>query len=337
MENHPIPQDVTGFQFRLIGDMTVKQFGYLAGGAVLAYLLSQFFPPILFLNWILAISAFGAGAAFAFIPISGRPLDLMLTNFGKALFAPTQFVYSKNGGTLSFDSIVTAPPKQQVQKATHPTVQQPTKNLNAYLQSISSSTPQSALDQKEQAYFQTIQAGFGPVTTPKSPTPFARAEQAAAAPDTVPTTPIIQRPQITETPIPVSPPTVAPQPVNPTVRVISPSSLPQRKMPTLLTPEVPNLIIGLVKDSRGNILPNILVEIKDQDGNPIRAFKTSGVGQFASATPLPNGIYSMEFEDPKGAHTFNTLELSINGTIIQPLEIISTDAREELRQALFTQ
>ena len=38
MDNHPIPQDVTGFQFRLIGDMTIKQFAYLAGGMILAWI-----------------------------------------------------------------------------------------------------------------------------------------------------------------------------------------------------------------------------------------------------------------------------------------------------------
>ncbi|EKD47460.1 MAG: hypothetical protein ACD_66C00049G0001, partial [uncultured bacterium] len=28
MEQHPVPQNVTGFQFKLIGDITLKQFAY---------------------------------------------------------------------------------------------------------------------------------------------------------------------------------------------------------------------------------------------------------------------------------------------------------------------
>jgi len=38
MENHPLPQDITGFQFKLIGNMTVKQFSYLAVGVILAWI-----------------------------------------------------------------------------------------------------------------------------------------------------------------------------------------------------------------------------------------------------------------------------------------------------------
>ena len=33
IEQHPIPQDVAGYKFRLIGDMTLKQFIWLAGGS----------------------------------------------------------------------------------------------------------------------------------------------------------------------------------------------------------------------------------------------------------------------------------------------------------------
>ncbi|KKR52786.1 MAG: hypothetical protein UT88_C0021G0001, partial [Candidatus Woesebacteria bacterium GW2011_GWD2_40_19] len=32
MEQHPIPQNISSYQFRLVGDMTLKQFFQLAGG-----------------------------------------------------------------------------------------------------------------------------------------------------------------------------------------------------------------------------------------------------------------------------------------------------------------
>jgi hypothetical protein len=101
-------------------------------------------------------------------------------------------------------------------------------------------------------------------------------------------------------------------------------------------PDVPNLIIGIVKDPRGNVLPNILVEVKDKDGMPARAFRTNALGQFASATPLANGTYQVTFEDPRGKHRFDTVELVAKGEILLPLEIISHDEREELRKALFS-
>ena len=99
MENHPIPQDVTGFQFKLIGNMTVKQFAYLAVGIVLAWIFLQL--PISFLIKI-PLGAFFAilGIGLAFFPISGRPMDLMIGNYIKALFRPTQFTYEKKGQDL---------------------------------------------------------------------------------------------------------------------------------------------------------------------------------------------------------------------------------------------
>ena len=102
-----------------------------------------------------------------------------------------------------------------------------------------------------------------------------------------------------------------------------------------IAPDVPNLITGIIKDSRGNILSNILVEIKDKDGNPVRAFKTNNLGQFASATPLLNGVYTLIFEDPEEKHNFDRVEITVSGEIVLPIEIISTDAREELRKELF--
>jgi hypothetical protein len=99
--------------------------------------------------------------------------------------------------------------------------------------------------------------------------------------------------------------------------------------------DTPNVIVGIVKDPRGNMLPNILVEVKDKDGNPVRAFKTNPLGQFISATPLTNDTYTIELEDPKKQHAFDAIQISASGQIMSPIEIIGRDAREELRKALF--
>ena len=100
-------------------------------------------------------------------------------------------------------------------------------------------------------------------------------------------------------------------------------------------PDSPNLITGVTRDPRGNPLSNILVEIKDKENNPIRAFKTNEVGKFASATPLMNGTYTVEFEDPKAQNKFEKITMHVAGQIIMPIEAISIDTREELRRSLF--
>lgn len=99
--------------------------------------------------------------------------------------------------------------------------------------------------------------------------------------------------------------------------------------------EFPNLLTGIIKDPRGNPLPNILVEVKDEEGNAVRAFKTNALGQFASATALPNGNYTIDFEDSRAQNRFETVAFSATGEIILPIEIISLDNREELRRSLF--
>ena len=117
MDNHPIPQDVTGFQFRLIGNMTVKQFAYVAAGAVLAAILYYSPLPIL-LKVILIPLVGGFGAALAFLPIEGRPMDVMVSYFIKDLISPTQYVYHKTGGKLAISMIQIHQPhhKEQAEK-----------------------------------------------------------------------------------------------------------------------------------------------------------------------------------------------------------------------------
>jgi hypothetical protein len=38
-EQHPIPQQISAYHFRLVGDMTLKQFFEVAGGAIIALII----------------------------------------------------------------------------------------------------------------------------------------------------------------------------------------------------------------------------------------------------------------------------------------------------------
>lgn len=91
MEAHPVPQNVTSFEFHLVGDMTVKQFGYLATGLGIAYIIfisTAAKAPLI--AWPLQLFFALSGVAFAFLPISNRPLDHWVNAFFKAVFSPTQ-------------------------------------------------------------------------------------------------------------------------------------------------------------------------------------------------------------------------------------------------------
>ncbi|MBP6882614.1 MAG: PrgI family protein, partial [Candidatus Levybacteria bacterium] len=160
--SHPIPQDVTGFQFRLIGNMTVKQFAYIATGGILAVL--TYYAPVFFLFKAVLIPIFGGTSlALAFLPIEGRPLDLMLTKFIKDVFSPTQYIYQKTGGALALTSLNIHPPqkkrheKKGIQKNMNKQAQ-----LTNFLHDLSSH--KSRIDEREDVYLNSL---FTTGTTPQ--------------------------------------------------------------------------------------------------------------------------------------------------------------------------
>src|SRR3989344_3699871 len=153
MENHPIPQDVTGFQFKLIGNMTVKQFAYLATGIILGWVFLQL-PISIFIKF--PISAFFAifGIGLTFLPISGRPMDAMIGSYIKALLRPTQFFYEKSGQQLYYPNT----------KATLPISSLPFQQkdkLKAYLasQPVQKNKPRTLrgeIDEKENNFLMSV-------------------------------------------------------------------------------------------------------------------------------------------------------------------------------------
>ncbi len=421
MENHPIPQDITGFQFKLIGNMTVKQFAYLAAGTVLAWFCFFILPLFIVIRLPLAIIFLAIGIGLAFVPIDGRPMDVMIINLIKAMFAPTQYIYRKNGGNLASSAAQTPqvqpqntilsnyPAQINAQPVQAPPAQQPlAQTAQPFPQSqpqlvvpAPQPQPQVATPIPQPLPVQPQDSGPGKVIElPDNSQPAvisgnlddlvnAKAEEAeekieenekkleaevstlqkelkeAKALENTETniastgtahqkTQELEKALIEasrqreelekellalkaklegQTQPRFNPGTVAPLPQTQRVRKVPPGM--EKSIGLPIASQEPNLITGIVKDPRGNPLPNILVEVKDPEDNPVRAFKTNGLGQFAAATSLTNGKYIIAFEDPKGQNKFDTVEIEATGTPIMPLEIISVDPREELRRELF--
>jgi len=402
MENHPIPQDITGFQFKLIGNMTVKQFAYLAGGVILAW-ICYILPISGFVKLPFAFIFALIGVAFAFLPIEGRPLDVMITHFIKALSSPTQFIYQKSGRLIYFPTpAIVAQSTTMVQAQTDAGLSG--QNLKNFLDSLPK-RPKNKLDEKEMVFFQSLGtlAAPQPIVQPTpafvpphamdnapvktTPVDVAPAEnepqaeeivlenqakalqaqlneakkqeqiQAGAGNQELAHQKVVELEQVLQETVgqkqelekqlsslrktleaqqnQVYKPSVA---VAEKVETKNVRSIPKGMGKSLglpNAPEFPNIVSGIVKDPRGNSLSNILVEIKDSENNPVRAFKTNALGQFASATPLTNGTYTIEFEDPKTENKFDTIQFSASGEVILPIEVISVDRREELRRSLF--
>lgn len=399
MEQHPIPQDVTGFQFKLIGTMTVKQFGYVAFGAILAVITYYAPAPQLWIQILkfFLVPIFGlSGVIVAFVPIEGRPVDVMAANFFHALVSANQYIYVKKGRKFNF--------AQNTYTKIEPASKMTTKTTNQ--------TKVKIENKKEQQLQTLLSSHFGAVknTLDKKEMDFLKAvenESGAFIASTLQTkqknTPLVQNPTPNSNPAPISQsqsqglqetflqqqltmakdqqnshnkvlllqeqiqdihsqkeqvehellklknqlssqkPAITPADSPPVPQTPQPNVTHVRSIPQNMTKsaglthvsDTPNVIVGIVKDARGNILSNVLVEVKDKDGNPVRAFKTNPLGQFASATPLTSGIYTIELEDPKKQHAFDVIQINADGQIMLPIEIISHDAREELRKALF--
>ncbi len=390
MENHPIPQDVTGFKFKLIGSVTVKQFLYLLGFGILTTVMF-----VLHINLFIKVPFMlifaSIGAALAFIPIEGRPMDVMIANFAKTIPAENRFIYKKRGVNLASYEFFKPPVAKPTATATT-TQQKPTNNEGAddkraaLISRLRNSSFRPDADEVKNlnnihALFEgknvpvqklpdlapsaTTAQGVMPSIATIAPAPTAtpaagdlmdtakkeeqltaldkqlaeekKAKEEARAEElkviaTPPPQPKKEEPTIRtgdenvgRTTVPVAPKIEAPtEQANPTLSA---------GFPTL--PDVPNVILGIVRDARGRTLPNILVEVVDANNIPVRAFKTNALGQFASATPLSNGTYHISLEDASKTHEFKMIEVNLAGDIFQPLEIVSTDAREKLRQELF--
>lgn len=158
MQQHPIPQHVTGYKFHLIGDMTLKQFLELAAGIVTAWII--FSSNINFLiKWTLGPLTAFLGFALAFIPLEDRPLDQWIINFFKAIYKPTQFIFQAKPKKLAiFTQTQTKPQADQVDLP-------PPHQLEDYLQTLPA-TPASTFDQAESKYLDHISNLFGALGVP---------------------------------------------------------------------------------------------------------------------------------------------------------------------------
>lgn len=326
MQPHPIPQNVTSFQFHLIGDMTLKQFVYLAIGSTIAYLLFVFLSPIYpLVAWPLTIISAISGFALAFLPINSRPLDSWIGAFFKAIYSPTKRVWKKGSKTfkeeplfnsrfITFLSIpqIAGPnvaaviPAEQVDLAKTVDLAKEAQNL------------QFKIIQTERALSQIKQASQTPTQVPIDysgqvnkilsdlQTLVSQASQIKGELDSVTQSESAEKPIAATVPIA----TVE------KIKVIIPAK-PKQNQLALTT--FPNVLSGIVKDSTGNYLEGAIAVIYDKEGLPVRALKTNKLGQFSGSTPLPNGVYTLELE--KDNFAFDVLQIELTGEILPPLMI----------------
>ena len=278
MDQHPVPQNISSYEFRLVGDMTLKQFFQLAGG-VLAAIIIYRFPLIGLLKWPLMGLSVLIGVLLAFVPVNGRPFSQWVMAFIRAIYSPTEFAWS-------------SPPPSPLpaRNASHSDAggqpQNPPPTVNP--PPSKPPTPLDILESQLFSKFSTLFQQIHPILTSPSPQP--------------------QKPPSTFH-LPPSKPT--PPPV--------PKALPAVFAPGLPSPSYPNLLSGMVTDSLGKILEGVILEITDTTGLPVRALRSNKLGQFLTATPLPNGTHIMTAE--KEGLFFDPISIITKGEIVPPIII----------------
>ena len=347
MDQHPIPQNISSYQFRLIGDMTLRQFFLLLGGGVVGYMFYITNLPGI-IKWFFIFIAVLMGVAFAFLPLEGRPLDQWLMAFIKTIYAPTRFFWKKdpklpnylNNQVIKAASQNIAPPTPLSVPKTLPDIDTPAIAKIDVLQN-------ERLNQINLLFSQDQNAN-----PTNSPPPLAPASPTGGSNSINHQQIALPTPPNTQYPIPNTPIKVAVQPMENISIVHTPSSPIENTIlqdpataghpiisnqpapiqtsldgstavfnPNLPFPSIsenPNTLMGMVTDQTGKIVENAVIEIKNQSGT-VRATKTNRLGQFFLATPLSDDSYQIEIE--KAGLTFSPISLKLEGKIYPPLDI----------------
>jgi len=343
MEQHPIPQQISSYQFKLVGDMTLKQFFQVAGGVIVS-LIFYSTPLHPFIKWPFILFAAGMGAALAFLPFEERPLERWIFAFFRSIYSPTLYFWKKTE----------KPPIFFTEEAVAPAITT-VANINPVVEKDT-----AKLEDAEKTFLQKI-GGLWNVTGTNHST--VNSVPSTVTAQTQQTTPITFNKPSTDPAI--SPSTVHSSPVT------TPLSVPQQ-IPTVITKSAPKLVVeesapishqqasttqivgekieekeitsnivefsidaappsppiaintisGQVMDQDRKIIEGAILEIKDSNGRPVRALKSNKAGHFIIVTPLANGKYEVTID--KEGFTFEPVSFDAKGEMIPAIAIRGT-------------
>ncbi|MFA5532085.1 MAG: hypothetical protein WDA13_00610 [Candidatus Shapirobacteria bacterium] len=307
MEQHAIPQQISSYEFKLVGEMTLKQFLKAAVGIILALLINAT-KLIIIVKWPLMVVLGGGGLLLAFVPFEDRPLENWIMSFIKSIYRPTIYTYKKNGNKnwldLDATKVITST-KTVIKKVDEEKENKEHRNFNDFFQTTSLKDRLHGNKKKV----------VGPTT---------ELEKVATN---------LNKGEIKKTEVVVSPTKedkevktanwrdeqanlgLKSEKLEATGKVLF-GTIP---MPDI--PEVANVIVGMATSNEGKIVDGVIVEIQDEHGNPSRVLKTNSLGQFKISTPLANGRYLIIAE--KTGYIFDRVNLDLNGQIVEPIKIIA--------------
>lgn len=297
VDQHPIPQQITNYEFKLIGDMTLNQFARAAGGIVLALLVNAS-PLVFFVKYPLAFALLAGGLALAFVPMGDRPLEKWLLAFIHSLYSPTLYTWQKkvdpNWLQIDWSKKLTEKedetrevPKKDKDKMEEFVLSLPVRQVGQ----VEKGQEKEKVDVVEEkpVLEEKVLVDIVEDKTEKEEELVARnwSEDLGAE---------IKSEKLKAT----------------GMAVFGSIPMPDR-------PSDPNVLVGMVTDKTGKIVEGAIVEIVDPEGNSSRVLKTNSLGQFKTATPLSEGKYLLVTE--KEGLAFDRVNIDALGKIIDPVKI----------------
>ncbi|QQG47649.1 MAG: PrgI family protein [Candidatus Woesebacteria bacterium] len=333
MQEHPVPQQISSYSFKLVGDMTLKQFFEVAGGVgvgILFYITGL--PGVI--KWPLILISVITGGALAFIPFEERPLEQWIFAFFRSIYSPTLFYWKKLEARPQYfqKELPVIPeqfqkPKEQVQEieAIKPEILAQIQKKEVQKADTQTQNFLSNLENTEKAFLSQINNLFSLNLVPPKPSkvhPDLIGEKPSL---TVPPTlkvavsPSSNIPKVEKVIIPAQ--NVQVSKVSKTLKS-NPILDAMQAQFTTNVPSMPtqsNTITGQILDTTGKIVEGAIIEIRDAAGRPARALRSNKAGHFLISIPFSNGKYEIIVE--KEGLAFTPVSFEATGGIIPPILI----------------
>ncbi|KUK79874.1 MAG: hypothetical protein XD95_0050 [Microgenomates bacterium 39_7] len=350
MQEHPIPQDITGYKFHLVGSMTLKQFAEVLVGVLVALVFHKSGLPAI-IRWPAMIFSAGLGAMAAFVPIEERPLDHWIVTFIKVLFKPTKFFWKREPSIP--DAFLYETQELSAPQTLEVDLSPARKNkIYQYLQSISHPIEEiDDYDQAEQQRVNQLLSGFEKVSVVSNPTKDKTKPNLTVRVREMRDLELYSSTQISNQPsknaqqnFPTNPPQtsstnrgeggalskdlseVSDETEQKKIGQNNPPNHPKPPAPTTIvntlpppTNSLPNQISGILLSSDGKLISGAVIEIKDENNKTVTAVKSNSLGQFVVSRQLPDGNYTLAISAE--GFQFEPIQTTLVGELVGSLEI----------------
>lgn len=153
---HAVPQNIMDVEFKLIGELTMRQFSYLFVFGISAYFAFVSIPGLFKIPITIFLALLALGLAF--VPVQERGLDEWLVNFFRSINSPTERVWKRTPQlptAFLYDSIAMV---QQEIITLAPTSSR--RKLEEYLKYKSEEDVMDPLDIPEREYVMKVKEAF---------------------------------------------------------------------------------------------------------------------------------------------------------------------------------